>query len=413
MKTYSQYLTESKSEVNAHLEHLEDMILNQGYAGAKLVLQYLSIVRDELAGHSAVKVKKSQKWDGAPAVIFGTDPTNGKFFVAKKGIFNKNPKVYKTDADIDEDTSGDLNAKLKLALKHFPKLGIKGIVQGDFLFAADDIQAFKYDGVDYVSFHPNTIVYAAEAGSELAKRIKKAKVGVVLHTVYSGKSFDSLKATFAQKIPHKQSPDVFVEVATIEDISGAATLTKDETDTVNKIIAKLQADVSKVSRGALNEIHANEELLIVTKLAINNGVRSGKMIGDPAQFVTDLIQLIKERGDAAAAKLKTERGKAGAIEKTNALLAYFNKHDRAEIASVINMLVDVVQAKEILLTKLNSLSKVRSFVATSDGYRATSGEGFVIADHMGKNAVKLVDRLEFSRNNFDPSVIKGFQRPNR
>ena len=65
--------------------------------------------------------------------------TDGQFFVAKKGIFNKDPKVYKTKADVDADTSGDLNTKLNAALEELPALGIKGVIQGDFLFGPGDL----------------------------------------------------------------------------------------------------------------------------------------------------------------------------------------------------------------------------------------------------------------------------------
>ena len=86
-----------------------------------------------LSGSSDAGIDVSRKWDGAPAVICGTDPSDDKFFVAKKGIFNKNPKTYKTAAEVDADTSGDLAEKLKLALKYLPDLNIKGVIQGDFL----------------------------------------------------------------------------------------------------------------------------------------------------------------------------------------------------------------------------------------------------------------------------------------
>ena len=134
MMRLSTYLTEEK---NVHMEHLEDNILNAGVQGARQSINYLRALRDMLAGDAKAPVNLTVKWDGAPAIFAGKDPSDGKFFVAKKGIFNKNPKVYKSDADIDADTSGDLNTKLKLALKHFPSLGIEGVVQGDFLYAKE------------------------------------------------------------------------------------------------------------------------------------------------------------------------------------------------------------------------------------------------------------------------------------
>ena len=62
------------------------------------------------------------KWDGAPAIFAGIDPEDGKFFVAKKSVFNVNPKIYKTEQEIDDDLSGTLNAKFKVALEESPNL---------------------------------------------------------------------------------------------------------------------------------------------------------------------------------------------------------------------------------------------------------------------------------------------------
>ena len=113
------------------MTHIEDKVLYGGVNGIRQAIFALRDMRDMLAGSGG---SVSVKWDGAPAVFAGTDPNDGEFFVAKKGIFNKNPKIYKTNADIDADTKGDLNKKLKLALQHLPALGITGVVQGDFLF---------------------------------------------------------------------------------------------------------------------------------------------------------------------------------------------------------------------------------------------------------------------------------------
>jgi hypothetical protein len=137
MLTCKQYLNEEK---NLHMTHAEDAVIDGGVNGTRNVINYFRALRDMLSGNTKAPVNISVKWDGAPAVFAGKDPRDGKFFVAKKGIFNKNPKVYKTMADVDADTSGDLNVKLKLALSELPKLGIEGVVQGDFLYSRDDIK---------------------------------------------------------------------------------------------------------------------------------------------------------------------------------------------------------------------------------------------------------------------------------
>ena len=164
---FSEFITEQK---NTHMTHIEDKVLYGGVKGTREAILALRMLRDLLGGVKDGNV--TVKWDGAPAIFAGTDPRDGKFFVAKKGIFNKNPKVYKTPADVDADTSGDLNVKLKAALKELPALGIKGIIQGDFLFGPGDVKTQKIKGKKYVTFHPNTIVYALPAESDGARNVK-------------------------------------------------------------------------------------------------------------------------------------------------------------------------------------------------------------------------------------------------
>ena len=161
---FTNFITEQK---NTHMTHIEDKVLYGGVKGTREAINALRNIRDMLAGKSSSKL--STKWDGAPAIFCGEDPRDGEFFVAKKGVFNKNPKVYKTDAEIDADTSGDLADKLKLALKHLKPLGIKQVIQGDFLFTKQDLNKEKIDGKSYLTFHPNTIVYAVEQGTESCK----------------------------------------------------------------------------------------------------------------------------------------------------------------------------------------------------------------------------------------------------
>ena len=178
MENFADFITESK---NTHMTHIEDKVLYGGVDGTRQAINALRGLRDLLAGSGKGKV--SVKWDGAPAVFCGTDPSDGKFFVAKKGIFNKNPKIYKTAAEVDEDTSGDLADKLKDALKYLPELGIKGVIQGDFLYSSGDLNKETIDGDKFVTFHPNTIVYAVPNNSTAARDITKSKINFSAHHI--------------------------------------------------------------------------------------------------------------------------------------------------------------------------------------------------------------------------------------
>ena len=212
---FAEFITEQK---NTHMTHIEDKVLYGGVNGTREAILALRSLRDTLGGEHDGSV--SVKWDGAPAVFAGTDPRDGRFFVAKKGIFNKSPKVYKSDVDVDNDTSGDLADKLKDALKYLPELGIKGVIQGDFLYSSSDIKTKKIKGKSYVTFHPNTIVYAIPAGTEAAKRILQSKIGIVWHTTYTGKSFETMKASYGVNVSSlKTSKNVWSQDAMLRDMT--------------------------------------------------------------------------------------------------------------------------------------------------------------------------------------------------
>ena len=205
MISFNEILLEDKGGKNLHLEHLEDEIINYGVEGGRAALNFLRSLRDMLAGASRSSVNMTVKWDGAPAIFAGIDPEDDKFFVAKKSVFNVNPKLYKTSKEIDDDLSGALNSKFKVALAEFSKLGIKGVLQGDLMFT-DDVSSEKIDGVSYYTFQPNTIVYAVPVDSKFGSIIKKAKIGIVWHTTYTGDALQDMKASFGANISSLKTP---------------------------------------------------------------------------------------------------------------------------------------------------------------------------------------------------------------
>jgi len=377
VKTLKNYIVEQK---NTHMTHVEDLVFDGGVDGTRQAIKFLQDLRDMLAGNSKTKITATVKWDGAPAVFAGIDPTDKKFFVAKKGVFNKNPIVYKTNAEIDADTSGDLAAKLKVALAEFKKLGIKsGVYQGDLMFT-DDKKIVTIDGQKYVTFHPNTIVYAVPVGTELANKIMKAKIGVVWHTTYTGSTFESMTASFGKSIVSKmtQSASVWMDDANYKDYSGTATFTQEQTKELTAILSQAGTLFSSIPAATLNAIKDNEDLNMAVNTYNNSKVRAG--------------------------------GKAGKEEKRKAVLSFFATHDKAEIVKIFDLVNLLAKAKLMIITKMNDAGHINTFLKTTSGYKVTGVEGFVAIDHLTGGAVKIVDRLEFSKSNFSADIIKGWQR---
>ena len=410
MISFNKYLVEAK---NTHMEHLEDNVLNGGVDGARQSINFLQSLRDMLAGHSDVKINTSVKWDGAPAVFAGIDPRDKKFFVAKKGIFNKNPKVYKTPAEVRADTSGDLAEKLIICLKYLPELGIKGVIQGDLMFTQSDLKIQDIEGESCVTFHPNTIVYAVPTKTKLAKQIQSAKMGIVWHTTYTGSSFETMKASFGKNIKSKLKPsrNVWFDDATYRDVTGTATMTQTETEDVTKVLSRAGTLFQTIKPAILNGFANDEELLMLTKTFNNSKIRMGQpIIDNGASHVRGLVQFITERFQKDEDSKKTEAGKQAVRERKQRVLRFFSNNDPMEIAKVFDLMKLLVEAKIVIVSKMNKAEGIGTFLKTAAGFVATSQEGYVAIDHSGTNAVKIVDRLEFSRANFSPDILKGWQR---
>ena len=407
---FNKYLVEAK---NTHMEHLEDNVLNGGVDGARQSINFLQSLRDMLAGNSNTKINTSVKWDGAPAVFAGIDPRDGKFFVAKKGIFNKNPKVYKTPAEVRADTSGDLAEKLLICLKYIPELNIKGVIQGDLMFTQSDLNVQDIDGESCVTFHPNTIVYAVPTKTKLAKQIQSAKMGIVWHTTYTGKSFETMKASFGKNIKSKlrASKNVWFDDATYRDVTGTATMTQTETEEVTKVLSRAGTLFQTIKPAILNGFANDEELLIMTKTFNNSKIRLGQpIIDNGASHVRGLVQFITDKFQKDEDSKKTEAGKQAVRERKQRVLKFFSNNDPMEIAKVFDLMKLLVEAKLVIVSKMNKAEGIGTFLKTAVGFMTTSQEGYVAIDHTGKNAVKIVDRLEFSRANFSPDILKGWQR---
>jgi hypothetical protein len=413
MITFKQhYLTEAATEgKNLHMQHIEDQVLYGGVQGAREALVALRSMRDMLAGNSPQSYDVAAKFDGAPAIFVGTDPSDGKFFVAKKGIFNKNPKVYKTEAEVRADTSGDLAEKLSIALRYFAKLGIKGILQGDLAYTSKDLKVENFDGEDYLTFQPNTIVYAIPVDSDLAKTIKASKIGVMFHTQYTGNTFESMKASYGfDSAVLKKTPDVWFSDTYIRDLSGKATLTASETKELTTILSRAGAIFQSISGNTLRELESNQTLAQTLETFNNTLVRRGEQIVDAAAHVRNLLTWINDKYAKEADTKKSDAGKASTLAKRDEFLKFFSPENKVSLERIYELQNAIVEAKMIIIRKLETLKKMSTFVRTTDGFRVTGQEGFAINDHIKQNVVKLVDRMSFSKNNFDPSIIKGWER---
>ena len=405
---FSEFITEQK---NTHMTHIEDKVLYGGVNGTREAIMALRSLRDMLGGQHDGRV--SVKWDGAPAIFAGIDPRDGRFFVAKKGIFNKSPKVYKTDADIDADSSGDLNTKLKLALQYLPELGIKGIIQGDFLYASDDLKTERIKGQSYVTFHPNTIVYAVPNNTDMAKEIKASKIGIVWHTTYTGSSFESLRASYGvDTTKFRSSRNVWSKDAMLRDMT-KFTMTKKDTEEVNAYLSQAGKIFNEISGTTLRKLEGNQKLAQTIETYNNTYVRRGAVIGNSRTHTAGLIRYIKQKYQKEIDKRKTPQGKSTQQKALSEILSFFSPQNKKSLEKMFDLQKSIVMAKLKLINILNKLHSTDTFLKTKNGFETTGQEGYVAIDTLGGDAVKIVDRMEFSYANFSPDILKGWDKPGR
>jgi len=396
MFSFKGYQTKAK---NKHLEHLEDQIIDNGSAGGKNAVNFLVAIRNMLKGSSRSKVNMTVKWDGAPAVICGINPENGRFFVGTKSVFNKTPKINYTVADISRNHSGVLASKLTVCLSQLKRIVTNGVYQGDLLFTSGDVKTATIDGQSQYVFTPNTITYAMPTSSSIGRKIASAKLGIVFHTKYSGTTMAGLTAGFGT-VTGGGGRNVYLASAGYKDTSGSSKFTSTELSRFDGLIRMAQGSLSKAGP-MLDKMNSRDSTSVGYRLKtfFNSVIRNstggmGKVKTLQGQFRDYYENFI----NAEISARKTTAGKQKFIQAKIDNLKFIDKNQTALYFAIASH-VSLGTAKNFLVSKLSQIQSIGHFLKTSNGYKVTAPEGFVAVDR-GAGAVKLVDRLEFSRANF-------------
>ena len=394
MFSFKGFQTQDK---NTHLEHLEDDIINRGSKGGDNALNFLKSVRDMLAG-SGKGTNMTVKWDGAPAIICGVNPENGKFFVGTKSVFNKTPKINYTTSDIRKNHDGVVAKKLQVCLNNLSRLNIKGILQGDLLFT-DDLKTINIDGEKMISFTPNTITYAVPVNSDIGKRIAKAKMGIVFHTQYSGKTMNNLSASFGT-VRGSSNRNIFLASAAYKET--AVMFSKSELSRFDGQLRMAEGSLRKagpmldlISKSSSDELSVGYRLKTYFNYYIkNSNAGMDKVATMQKQFRDYYENFINMEIDSRKTPKGKERFKKAKIDNLR-----FIDRNRTALYFAIASHITLGNCKNTLLQKMNQIQSIGNFIRTSKGYRVTAPEGYVAVDKVA-GAVKLLDRLEFSRQNF-------------
>ena len=402
--TFTESIMES-AEKNTHMEHVEDEILNKGKAGAEFALSQMMSFADMLKGNSDEKFKVSVKWDGAPAIVAGIDPEDGKFFVSTKAVFNKEQvKMVKTPEDLEQFKEGP-RKKLAIAFQHLGKIGLTDVLQGDFMFEPSMLEKETIDGDEMYTFKPNTITYAVPVDNDIGKAVAAAKMGIVFHTKYEGDTLATMKPSFDVDVNNlKRNPDVWFDDAFFKDLTGNVLMTQEETQRVAGELKSAMASYNSIDGAVWQAMQTNEEFVPAFKQYINSRIKEGKLFDKGAKFMQEFITWYTERVQSSIAKLKNQSPEAKAVQARMKLIQDnidFIKQHANSLASIVEFMNHISNSKQILISKLNNMTNFAHFYKTADGYEAGGPEGYVAIDRV-KGAVKIVDRLEFSRRNFAP-----------
>lgn len=395
-----------------HLTHIEDLVTTNGVDGAIQAVALVRALTNGFSGHANAPVNLSVKIDGAPALVAGTDPDDGKFFVGTKGAFAKTPQIAKSTGDINRlyGNKPGLRDKMLVAFDALSQITFPNIMQGDLLFTPDLKVPQTIDGVKFITFTPNTITYGIPVDSKLGQDINRAKFGICFHTVYTGGSFAQLQARPAVKSdiePLRTTSEVIVFSSEYQDLSGTLTLTDRETTAMNTILTRIQPLTTKLRTNTF--LTALTQLpLLKTEFSIfqNTLVRGGESITlSPATFIERFETFLQQRGEKDAEKKTTQAGQNSTRTRYAKLIAVVRDIEDG-LTDVLAWQNGIIAAKTLLLQKLNASSNgLRTFIHDDEGLIAGPHEGFVAVDAEGR-FVKLVDRSYFSRLNFLSTKFK-------
>ena len=393
------------------MEHIEDEVFNNGVDGARESINFMQSIRDMLSGNAQSKLDLTVKFDGAPAIFVGKDPSDGKFFVGTKGVFNKNPKLIKQLSDIAlYEYKGQLASKMAIAFTELQKLDIENVLQGDMMFTQNDLESTEVDGIQYITFQPNTIVYAVPARSALAQKILKAKICIVFHTTYTGTSLEEMGASFGADVSGLGNSDsIWYSSAEYEDKSGTVTFTKQETSVITGFLSNAGKAFRKVKTAELNRFLDFQNSLpsgvagIKIKTYLNSLIRKGTSITGVKDHVSNYVKYVTDYAKTKTiGKVKTEKAKKEKTKQRDQIIGNITQN-KSTIQAVMEIYTNITFSKQMIIEKLNTGAKrfPNTFVRTDSGYKVVNDEGYVAIDTIKGNAVKLVDRLEFSYNNFN------------
>lgn len=363
--------------MNRHLQHIEEAVLFGGAEGARKA-------SNMFYGLLTGETKLTMKMDGSPAIVCGTDPMDGKFFVSTKSFFNKTPVMYKSWSELRQVEPRGLQDKLIHAFNYLKEMKFPGYLQGDLLFGPDDL-TYNVES-DWFRAQPNTLVYGFE---------REYEFGIAFHTHYNYNMEVSYDFDFSV-LKHPDSNVLLFDTSVvpyIPDVNWTPLLK------VNTLDVKFA-----------DEIAAHPHMGKLISQFFNTKIRAGVTLSHP-EMLEEMGIWFYARFQNDILKLKTESAKQKRIDEQWSCMEFFSRLNRPKMLNLLSFIQDLTVLKHDCINRLDKSPKIKTWVIRDNEYVPTGPEGYVVS--RGGEAYKLVDRTKFSYYNFSPDFVKGWDEPKR
>lgn len=399
---------------NTHLEHIEDLMLMFGEDGVKESFEYIDDLVRTFSGDPKNSKKFSTKWDGAPAIFCGPDPVDGEFFVAKKGIFNKTPQLFKSISEIQQDKIAEgLKKVFTYVFKYMKPLydsgKLKDVVQGDFLFHEGTRKIVNdVHNENCIIFKPQLISYCIPDHDELYDAAKKCKVCVVIHARYpitNAKTVQDLSVNFGFDASEHSNRDILILTPFTSELGSSMMITKAEKSKLINWKRTAMRTLPQCSK-FLNEISESYEdswsITYLIKQYFNTRVREGQKVNSAKKFYEDFVKYWEEKFRKEIDKKASAKAKAKWRKQMFDGIVYLKKN-KSSFIQMVALYNTIQNIKNIFVPKLEAGERFRTYYydEKTGTYDVGNQEGYVAIRESDK-AVKLVQRLGgFSQRNFN------------
>jgi hypothetical protein len=355
-----------KRDKLVHLEHVEDNIINSGREGLLYSMALLKELHKRLVERKA-NIAITEKYDGSPSIVFGRDPQTNKFFVATKSFFSKEPKINFSEEDIENNHgySSDLVYKLTTAFRYLPDVTpCSGVFQGDLMYVADMVK-------EDASFVANTVTYACRL-LHTKVLVRQSALGIAVHTEYLGNDLRRLTRAKAEESVSplyyfRSSKEVFLIPVHVP---------LHEVDYPTAVQEEVLSHLTTVHLSTSPNIFTDSRYAVINKYK--------------AKLKSYINKTVRENSTPHAAEFAEYLNEPLSEELIYIFKDLFYVHGKLQ------------RVKDILNEVLHQSNSHRPFDTYINGAK-TKGEGFVVS--FNGHLMKIVDRQEFSRQNFLRSTM--------